>query len=294
MFHVKHFKRLESFCQEHHLIYDGEKDKLFQQFCEALLECNRSMNLTAVTETDEVEVKHFIDSIAAIPLIDRLSGIITDDLSNRIEKDAKQPGRCETVASMDGADSSKRLALQENMDITDERNCLSIKLVDIGTGAGFPGIPLGIMLPSMRFTLVDSLNKRIQFLQKFIYDAKLPNITAIQSRAEEIGQSPYRESFDFCVSRAVADLSVLLEYCLPVVKVGGYAILYKSGNYQRELNAAATAVKTLGGCVEGIEEFRLPNTDYQRSLIVIRKEKATPIKYPRRPGKPSKSPISNH
>ncbi len=249
---MKQFYKLGEFCKENNLNYDEIKAEQFDKFCELLIERNKVMNLTAVTDPEKIDVKHFVDSVEAAPVILKYCEKLTEKCSNDM-----------------------------------------ISVIDMGTGAGFPGLPLAIMLPELKFTLADAINKRINFLNEVINEGNIKNVTAIQGRAEEIGQSSMRETFDFCVSRAVANLSVLLEYCLPVIKVGGYAILYKSGEYQEELDAARTALEVLGGELEEIREFKLPGSDISRSLIVIHKGKATQIKYPRRPGKPSKSPITN-
>lgn len=246
MFHVKQFTKLAEFCRMNNLEYDEIKNSQFDLFCDMMIEKNKVMNLTGITEPTEIEIVHYIDSVAAASVMYELLG------QNK-----------------------------------------NFSVIDMGTGAGFPGMPLKIMMPEAEFVLADALNKRINFLNEVINAAGLQKVTAIQGRAEELGQSELRESFDFCVSRAVADMSVLLEYCLPMVKVGGYAILYKSGEYASELESAKTALEVLGGEIKTVKEFSLPGSDINRSLIVIYKGKAAPDKYPRRPGKPSKSPITN-
>lgn len=166
------------------------------------------------------------------------------------------------------------------------------KILDLGTGAGFPGIPLKIAFPNPEFLLLDSLNKRIRFLQELIEKCRLEKISAIHGRAEELAKNKdYRENFDLCVSRAVANLSSLSEYCLPYVKVGGNFVSYKSGNIDIELKEAERAVKLLGGVVEKVEKFQLPGSEIDRSLIVIHKVRETPGKYPRKSGTPSKEPL---
>ena len=246
MFHVKQFEKLEKFCMENNLLYSDEIDQQFANFYEYLIEKNKVMNLTTVTDKSEVEIKHFIDSAEAAAFIQKYTANISEP-----------------------------------------------SVVDIGTGAGFPGIPLKILLPDIHFTLADALNKRISFLNEVIEINHLKKISAIQGRAEDIGQSKLRESFDICVSRAVADMSVLLEYCLPLVKVGGHVILYKSGEFKEELENAAYALDLLGGELKECVEFNLPESSISRSLIILYKGKAAPEKYPRRSGKPSKSPITN-
>ena len=236
--------RLEAFARENKIELSDSQAAQFARFGEMVLETNKQMNLTAITDESEMEAKHFIDSLESAPYIKELAG---DDFS----------------------------------------------LVDLGTGAGFPGIPLKIAFPEAQFVLLDSLNKRIEFVNQVISELGLANTRAIAARAEEFARTEYRESFDFCVSRAVANMSVLLEYCLPLVKLGGYCILYKSGDFRSELDEAAAAINVLGGEEADIKTFSLPDSEISRSLIFIKKIKATPDKYPRRPGKPSKSPIKN-
>ena len=166
------------------------------------------------------------------------------------------------------------------------------KIIDVGTGAGFPGVPLSIMNPTLKITLADSLNKRLIFLQEVVNQLGLKNIEIIHARAEELGKNKkYRENFDVATSRAVANLSTLSEYLIPLVKVGGKIISMKAGGAQEEIEAAKKAIKILGGKIEGIEEFKLPQTEIERTIILIKKEEHTPNKYPRKAGVPSKEPI---
>ena len=209
----------------------------FYKYMELLLEWNEKMNLTAITDPEEVILKHFIDSLTIIPYLKEADTVL-----------------------------------------------------DIGTGAGFPGIPLKILEENEKFTLLDSLNKRIIFLQTVITELELKNIQAIHGRAEEF-VSKRREVYDVVTSRAVARLNVLLEYMLPFVKVGGRCICMKSFEIVEELKEAKKAIEILGGEIEKIDEITLPNTDIKRKIVVIKKVKNTPSKYPRKAGTPAKEPI---
>ncbi len=212
----------------------------FMEYYELLIERNKVMNLTAITELSEVITKHFIDSLALVK--------------------AFEPG--------------------------------NERLLDLGTGAGFPGIPLKIAFPELNIVLLDSLKKRLIFLDEVIEKLELKNISTLHGRAEDYGKdNNYREQFDYCVSRAVARLSSLSEYCLPYVRKGGFFISYKSGNMEEELNSSKRAMKLLGAKLKEVIEYQLPNTDMNRSLIVIEKTEHTPKNYPRAAGKPSKEPL---
>ena len=213
----------------------------FQKYYEYLIEKNKVMNLTGITEKEEVIDKHFIDS----------------------------------------------LGLAAKMDLTKP-----LTVLDLGTGAGFPGIPLKIAFPNLTITLLDSLNKRIKFLDEVIDLLELTGIETIHGRAEDYAKpGRLREQFDLCVSRAVANLSSLSEYCIPYVKEGGYFIPYKSGNIDEELKKAGHAIGMLGGKVESVEEFQIPGTDIERTFVKIKKRKATPKRFPRKAGMPSKDPL---
>lgn len=219
-----------------------EQISQFILYYELLVEKNKVMNLTAITEYEEVVLKHFVDSLSIVQAV---------NLKGR-----------------------KRV-------------------IDVGTGAGFPGIPLKIAFPELEIVLLDSLNKRILFLNEVIEKLHLDRITAVHARAEDSARkTEYREQFDFCVSRAVANLSSLSEYCLPFVKMNGFFVSYKSTNVDEELENARKAFYLLGGKLDKKEEFTLPGSDIGRSFIIIRKERKTPSKYPRKAGLPSKEPLS--
>lgn len=166
------------------------------------------------------------------------------------------------------------------------------KIIDVGTGAGFPGLPLKIVNDTLNLTLVDSLNKRINFLNEVKNKLGLKNVETVHGRAEDVGiDNKYREKYDFAVSRAVAELRILVEYLLPLVKVGGKVIAMKGPNIDEEVENSKKAVKLLGGEIERIESFRLGNTDNERTIIIIKKIKNTESKYPRKAGIPRKNPL---
>lgn len=219
-------------------------DQQIQQFItyyEMLVEWNEVMNLTAITEYNDVMKKHFVDSVSLIKAFD-------------ISKKAT--------------------------------------VIDVGTGAGFPGLALKIAYPNLQVTLLDSLNKRIQFLDAVIEKLGLIGVETIRGRAEDFAKpGKLREKYDLCVSRAVANLSTLSEYCLPFVKVGGQFISYKSEKITEERTAAENAIRILGGKIDKQVEFQLPESDIYRNLFVIKKVKATPKKFPRKAGLPSKEPL---
>ena len=223
--------------------------KQFLIYFELLNEWNSFMNLTAITEYDEVMKKHFVDSVSLV-----------------------------------------KAYSERNIEVPFIEN--KISMIDIGTGAGFPGIPLKIVFPNLQVTLLDSLNKRIKFLNKVIEKLELTHIEAIHGRAEDYAKpGKLRESYDLCVSRAVANLSTLSEYCLPFVKVGGQFISYKSEKSVEEMKQAENAIKLLGGKVNGQIEFMLPDSEIYRNLFIIDKVKETPKKFPRKAGTAAKEPL---
>lgn len=223
------------------IVLNDKQIQQFEQYYNILVEWNKVMNLTAITEYEEVVEKHFLDSLTIVNAI-------------HVKK-------IET-------------------------------LIDVGTGAGFPGIPLKIAFPHLKVTLLDSLNKRIKFLNEVINLLELNDIKAIHGRAEDYAkQAEYREQYDICVSRAVANLATLSEYCLPYVKVDGLFVPYKSGEIDEELKSSEKAVSILGGKVEEVVKFQLPGTDIGRSFVKIHKIKETKKKYPRKAGMPTKEPL---
>ena len=223
------------------IVLNDKQIQQFEQYYNILVEWNKVMNLTAITEYEEVVEKHFLDSLTIVNAINM----------EKIET-----------------------------------------LIDVGTGAGFPGIPLKIAFPHLKVTLLDSLNKRIKFLNEVINLLELDDIKAIHGRAEDYAkQAEYREQYDICVSRAVANLATLSEYCLPYVKVDGLFVPYKSGEIDEELKSSEKAVSILGGKVEEVVKFQLPGTDIGRSFVKIHKIKETKKKYPRKAGMPKKEPL---
>ena len=237
------WKNFENDLNEMNISISEQQLKQFQMYYDLLLEWNSFMNLTAITELDEVIRKHFLDSASLIHAI--------SDLSEK-----------------------------------------KYSFIDVGTGAGFPGIPLKILFPDSSITLLDSLNKRVKFLNHVIENLELTKIEAIHGRAEDIAQNPsYREQYDFCVSRAVANLTTLSEYCLPFVRNNGFFISYKSEKITEEYEQAKNAIKILGGAFKNQIEFYLPDSDIYRNLFMIEKIQTTPKKYPRKSGLPSKEPL---
>lgn len=216
-----------------------EQIENFYKYMNLLLEWNEKINLTAITEPNDIIIKHFIDSIT---------------INKYIEENSK--------------------------------------ILDIGTGAGFPGIPEKIIRKDIDIVLADSLNKRIIFLNEVIKELNLKQINAIHGRAEELANNKlYREQFDVVTSRAVASLNILLEYMLPFAKPNGICICMKGSNIDEEIENSSKALKELGGEIIKLDKFELPNTDMIRNIVIIKKVKTTPNKYPRKAGTPSKDPI---
>ena len=225
------------------IVLNDTQRSQFDKYFEILVEWNGFMNLTGITEYEEVLVKHFLDSLA---------------VGKYSEKFAGNP---------------------------------ELSIIDVGTGAGFPGLPLKIAYPQTKVVLLDSLNKRVKFLDEVITQLGLTGITAVHARAEEGARNAaYREQFDISVSRAVANLSTLVEYCLPFVKVGGWFVPYKSGKLEEEMKTGKGAIRKLGGELEDVISFHLANED-ERNLVRIHKTERTGKKYPRKAGTPSREPL---
>lgn len=234
-------KRFATDLQVMGIVISPKQEQMFERYYTLLVEWNEKMNLTAITEKEEVYYKHFYDSLCLVRIVDM------DNIST---------------------------------------------LIDIGTGAGFPGLPLKILFPKVQITLLDSLSKRTKFLNKVIEELQLDNITTIHGRAEDFAkQKDYREQYDICVSRAVANLSTLSEYCLAFVKKEGYFVSYKSIDIDDEMKSAENAIEILGGKIDRIEQFYYQNNEIGRLLVKIKKVEATPLKYPRKSGIPEKKPL---
>lgn len=232
-------QKMKEYSNEIGIQLNEEQIDQFYTYMRLLLEWNEKINLTAITEPEEIIRKHFMDSIT---------------ISKYIERNKK--------------------------------------VIDVGTGAGFPGIPLKIIRRDIDILLLDSLNKRIHFLDEVIKKLELSHIQTIHARVEEFGKNKvYRESFDIATSRAVANLSTLSEYFIPLVKVNGTCISMKGSNVEKEVEQSKSAISILGGKIEKIEKFTLPKSDIARSIILITKVKNTPLKYPRKPGTPEKEPL---
>lgn len=231
---------LKALFKEHDLQLSDQQTQQFIAYFHLLVSWNEKMNLTAITQWDEVIVKHFLDSVLSKEVIDFT---------------------------------------------TVER------LIDIGTGAGFPGIPLKIMFPHLEVTLLDALNKRLNFLEHVVEELGLDQVTLIHGRAEDWAKTEHRESYDLCVSRAVSQLNVLCEYCLPFIALGGSFVSYKGAKTMQELEDSHQAIDLLGGQLAYVTDEATLDNQVKRGFVVIKKVKVTPDKYPRRAGKPLKKPL---
>ena len=237
---IDNFRELMcSYGEQIDIKFNDKQLSQFYEYMDLLLERNEKINLTAITEPEEVILKHFIDSLTI----------------NKYIRENKT-------------------------------------LADVGTGAGFPGIPLKIYRPDLNVTLVDSLNKRINFLNEVISDLDLKNINTVHSRIEDFGKDKkYRESFDYVTARAVANLTTLSEYLIPISKINGQCICMKGNDIEEEVKNSKNAINLLGGKIDKVDYFELPNSDISRNVIIIDKIKNTPSKYPRKAGMPSKEPL---
>ncbi|PLT29507.1 16S rRNA (guanine(527)-N(7))-methyltransferase RsmG [Peribacillus deserti] len=234
-------EQFQTMLSEKGITLSGQQLDQFDTYFHLLVEWNNKMNLTAITDKEEVYLKHFYDSVSAAFYFDFTK---------------------------------------------------PYKLCDVGAGAGFPSIPLKICFPELHVSIVDSLNKRISFLEHLAASLKLENVSFYHDRAETFGQNPvHREKYDVVTARAVARMSVLSELCMPLVKVGGFFVAMKGANGQGETETGEKAVKVLGGKVESITPFLLPIEESERNIIIVSKTKPTPKKYPRKPGTPNKQPI---
>ena len=240
---MNNLNQFEKYLEQFQITLNDKQKEQFLKYYELLVEWNGFMNLTAITEFDDVMKKHFADSLSIVKAFSKI----------RTEK---------------------------------------LKVIDIGTGAGFPGIPLKIVFPQIELTLLDSLQKRLKFLQEVIDQLELGEVELIHGRAEDFCKpSMKREQYDLCVSRAVANLATLSELCLPYVKVGGKFIPYKSEKAEEEVREAQKAITLLGGEVKEQIGFELPESNIGRTLVVIAKKNITPKKFPRKAGMPAKEPI---
>ena len=234
-------KLLEQGLSQLNIQFTDKQIEQFMKYYDLLIEKNKVMNLTAITDLNEVMTKHFLDSVLISNVLD-MSDFYT--------------------------------------------------LVDIGTGAGFPGITIKILFPHLKVTLIDSLNKRLKFLDDVISELELDGIETVHGRAEDLGNNDlYREKYDLCVSRAVANLSTLSEYCIPFIKKDGVFASYKASDSEEEINNSKNAIKILGGSISKVCETALPVTEVKRNIVIIKKDKCTSKKYPRKAGTPSKEPL---
>lgn len=238
---MEFYSLLEKACADVGIEFNNDMFDKFMKYKELIKEWNQKINLTAITEDEEIVKKHFIDSIKVLK---------NDGLKN------------------------------------------GNKVIDVGTGGGFPGIPIKIVLPECKITLLDSLNKRIKFLNIVVEELGLENVETIHGRAEDFGQNPeYREQFDYTVSRAVANLAVLSEFCIPFVKVGGKFLAMKGPSVDEEIDNAKRAIKTLGGELKSVKNVTVEGSDLNHNLVCIYKKQRTMKKYPRKSGMVTKNPI---
>jgi 16S rRNA (guanine527-N7)-methyltransferase len=238
----------------------AEHVRAFQVYYRELRIWNRRFNLTAVTRYDDVQVKHFLDSLTCLLAFPE--------------------------ASFDRSE-----CLPSVVPLTDRDDPLLC--VDVGTGAGFPGLPLKIMRPALRMTLLESTQKKVAFLRHVVDCLGLKGVELLWARAEEVGQDPHhRERYDLVLARAVADLAVLAEYCLPLCRDGGYFIAQKGADIEQELASAQPAIEQLGGRVREVKDVSLPGLREPRTLVLVGKVRQTPAAFPRRPGMPSKRPLT--
>ena len=267
----------------------------FEDYYRILIEWNKVMNLTAITEYDEVITKHFLDSLSIVKLCDVSRETLKKnniEISNSEMISTASDQGTENVHEMKKSENVNDFMGTENKKSQSACKLNKKRLLDLGTGAGFPGIPLKIAFPSLDIVLMDSLNKRINFLNEVIRQLSLKDIQAIHGRAEEFGRKEeFRERYDCCVSRAVAKLVSLSEYCLPFVKKGGYFIPYKSAKSEEEFMEAKYAIGQFGGKYVRQVSFLLPESDAERTLFLIQKVRETPGKYPRGGGKPTNQPL---
>lgn len=227
----------------HNLKLSAKQEQQFKTYFKELIAVNEHVNLTRITEEDEVYLKHFYDSLTPLLLVPE---VFTE-----------------------GA-----------------------KVCDVGAGAGFPSLPIKILRPDLRLTIVDSLGKRLKFLQELLDKLEISGVELVHGRAEDVGQNPaYREQFDLVTARAVARMSVLSEYCLPLAKTGGKFVALKGPKAASELADAKKALDTLGGKVSFSQEFTLAGTEEERTIVVVDKVKKTPAKYPRQAGTPNRKPL---
>jgi len=236
-----------------------EHVRAFQIYHRELTAWNRKFNLTTVTRYEEVQTKHFLDSLTCLLALPVPGVGRSDALPNAVPLSSKE---------------------------------MPLLCIDVGTGAGFPGLPLKIVRPSLRMTLLDSSRKKILFLEHLVKCLGLRDVELLWARSEEIGQDvQHRERYDVALARAVADLPVLAEYCLPLCRAGGCFIAQKGAEIKEELEKAQLAFDTLGGKLREVKALHPPGLRQPRSLVVVDKPRATPAKYPRRPGIPSKRPL---